>query len=259
MDIISRKEAKQQGLIFYFTGRPCKHGHIAKRYVSGSKCHQCKTNVEQSGRRDGKKLDPSALNSRSIPMPALDDTMLHDLSRVTLDTTGIIMDDREGLSKQEWTSLARVATKIETFKSWLIGDLWNLCRWGDKANMMTSLGINPKTAEVYGFVAKKIPHEMRRAALGFTHHMVIACSEKVTTEVKVIQWLDTAELNKMSVRALKKNLEGQQITHQEDKTTKLLSQFEELANKLISTDGVTIRQQEIISNALHQLEQENKS
>ena len=27
---------------FYFTGKPCKHGHISQRYISGS-CVQCKT------------------------------------------------------------------------------------------------------------------------------------------------------------------------------------------------------------------------
>ena len=31
MEIISRKEAKAQGLVHYFTGKPCLHGHLAKR------------------------------------------------------------------------------------------------------------------------------------------------------------------------------------------------------------------------------------
>jgi hypothetical protein len=34
MKIISRAEAKRLGLKRYFTGKPCKHGHIDERYIS---------------------------------------------------------------------------------------------------------------------------------------------------------------------------------------------------------------------------------
>ena len=40
-EIISRKEAKSRGLKKYFTGKPCKHGHIAERYVDGGGCKDC--------------------------------------------------------------------------------------------------------------------------------------------------------------------------------------------------------------------------
>ncbi len=40
LKIISRKEAKEQGLKRYFTGKPCKHGHISERYIGGS-CVEC--------------------------------------------------------------------------------------------------------------------------------------------------------------------------------------------------------------------------
>lgn len=38
---ISREEAKEQGLLHYFTGRPCKNGHIDKRLVSTKDCCGC--------------------------------------------------------------------------------------------------------------------------------------------------------------------------------------------------------------------------
>ena len=41
MDIITRKEAKAQGLPRYFTGKPCKHGHIAERQTSKGVCEEC--------------------------------------------------------------------------------------------------------------------------------------------------------------------------------------------------------------------------
>jgi hypothetical protein len=37
----SRKQALALGLKHYFTGEPCKHGHIAKRYVSSAECSEC--------------------------------------------------------------------------------------------------------------------------------------------------------------------------------------------------------------------------
>jgi hypothetical protein len=37
MEIISKKEAKDLGLNRYFTGKPCKHGHLSERYM----CNGC--------------------------------------------------------------------------------------------------------------------------------------------------------------------------------------------------------------------------
>lgn len=41
MQVISRKEARQKGLIFYFTDKYCKNRHIAKRYVVNGTCLTC--------------------------------------------------------------------------------------------------------------------------------------------------------------------------------------------------------------------------
>jgi len=59
MEIISYTEAKTQGLTTYFTGKPCKRGHIAERHVNGG-CKECDrlkkqqwraANPEESSRR----------------------------------------------------------------------------------------------------------------------------------------------------------------------------------------------------------------
>ena len=42
MEIISRKEAKEQGLKHYYTGKSCKHGHIEPRLTSNGLCKECK-------------------------------------------------------------------------------------------------------------------------------------------------------------------------------------------------------------------------
>ena len=38
---ISRAQAKAQGIKRYFTGKPCKHGHIAARQTSNGECAEC--------------------------------------------------------------------------------------------------------------------------------------------------------------------------------------------------------------------------
>lgn len=41
MEIIRRKDAIAQGLSRYFTGKPCKHGHIVERHIDGE-CLECR-------------------------------------------------------------------------------------------------------------------------------------------------------------------------------------------------------------------------
>lgn len=47
--IITRKHARSNGLPKYFTGKPCKRGHISERFTSCKKCLQC--NNEKSSIR----------------------------------------------------------------------------------------------------------------------------------------------------------------------------------------------------------------
>ena len=42
MEIITKAEAKQKGLKRYFTGKPCKRGHISERIVSDRGCLMCR-------------------------------------------------------------------------------------------------------------------------------------------------------------------------------------------------------------------------
>ena len=41
MILISRNEARLKGDLYYFTGKPCKRGHIDKRMVRNSTCVSC--------------------------------------------------------------------------------------------------------------------------------------------------------------------------------------------------------------------------
>lgn len=42
MEIISKQTAIQLNLLKYFTGKKCKHGHLAERYTNGGHCCECK-------------------------------------------------------------------------------------------------------------------------------------------------------------------------------------------------------------------------
>lgn len=46
--IISRADAKAQGLKHYFTGKPCKRGHFAPRYITTGDCQTCCLNRVRS-------------------------------------------------------------------------------------------------------------------------------------------------------------------------------------------------------------------
>src|ERR1700722_13471335 len=41
MEIVNYKFASSEGLKYYFTGKPCKHGHVCKRYTSDRSCSEC--------------------------------------------------------------------------------------------------------------------------------------------------------------------------------------------------------------------------
>src|SRR5208337_1534913 len=45
---VSRQEAKEQGLKFYFTGLFCKNGHVADRYTISAQCIECKELLAKS-------------------------------------------------------------------------------------------------------------------------------------------------------------------------------------------------------------------
>ena len=43
MKIISKKEAEAKGLKRFFTGKPCRRGHVAEKFISNYACAECNT------------------------------------------------------------------------------------------------------------------------------------------------------------------------------------------------------------------------
>lgn len=54
-EIISREKARDHGLKFYFTGKPCKRGHTCERYVSNGKCKVCKNTINAKYRQENRQ------------------------------------------------------------------------------------------------------------------------------------------------------------------------------------------------------------
>lgn len=58
--IITMTQAKQLGLKQYYTGKPCKYGHVVKRYVASRLCSICAMNkVKKFQKENPEKILPS--------------------------------------------------------------------------------------------------------------------------------------------------------------------------------------------------------
>ena len=55
MEVISRKEAKGKGLKYYFTGKPCKNGHVSERHLSNGACYLCAAEMMRKYREQNKE------------------------------------------------------------------------------------------------------------------------------------------------------------------------------------------------------------
>lgn len=65
--IISRVEAHQQGRTRFYTGIPCKQGHIAERYVSTAGCVDCLSSFKLRRHPTRKDLVPYVCPKLWVP------------------------------------------------------------------------------------------------------------------------------------------------------------------------------------------------
>ena len=63
MKVITREAAMAAGLKRFFTGEPCKHGHVDERYVNYSGCVACHVVRARASRRQSK---PRAETARGV-------------------------------------------------------------------------------------------------------------------------------------------------------------------------------------------------
>jgi 5-methylcytosine-specific restriction endonuclease McrA len=70
-EIISRADALAQGLANYFTGKPCRHGHVSDRITKNATCrvcHRARTNRYKTPERNREwyRRDPSLQRQRTL-------------------------------------------------------------------------------------------------------------------------------------------------------------------------------------------------
>lgn len=63
-NIISLRAAKIKGLSFYFTGIPCKHGHICERKVNDRGCVECRRQISRDYGKRERERDPEINRTR---------------------------------------------------------------------------------------------------------------------------------------------------------------------------------------------------
>ncbi len=50
--VITRAEALERGLKHYYTGKPCKHGHVCERYTGDWCCVECRRGISSKFREE---------------------------------------------------------------------------------------------------------------------------------------------------------------------------------------------------------------
>lgn len=110
MNIISLMDARRDGLQWYFTGAPCKHGHVTKRRTNNSVCFGC----EQSHRN---------FRPQGITVHGLTGTVEHNI----------------------WCGIRkRCNNKRSRIYKYYGGKGVKLCaRWNDFANFLADMGPRP--------------------------------------------------------------------------------------------------------------------
>lgn len=70
MILVNRQQAIADGNIKYFTGKPCKYGHISERYVSTSQCYECTQRPELLQKKKEKSRQWKIDNPRIVVLTA---------------------------------------------------------------------------------------------------------------------------------------------------------------------------------------------
>lgn len=62
--IISLREARAKGLIRYYTGKPCKWGHLCERQVSSRNCCECHRWLSRKSNRKYQQANPDKIAAK---------------------------------------------------------------------------------------------------------------------------------------------------------------------------------------------------
>ena len=101
MEIISRKDAHLQNLTRYFTGKECRNGHFAQRYVTTGSCSECLKRYTSSFRGQKKPVQDYRHKYAYLPYISESDlAALRELSQALLVMSGPPPLDTEAVHRQ---------------------------------------------------------------------------------------------------------------------------------------------------------------
>ena len=85
-EVISRRAAIQAGQNKYFTGEPCKNGHIALRYIQSGTCEECIRGATPSPQTDPErlKIQQQRVDIEAAKLKLRQDRLALDQQRVAL-------------------------------------------------------------------------------------------------------------------------------------------------------------------------------
>ena len=81
MKRIPRADARRSGMTKYFTGNPCKHGHIVPRYTANGLCVTCAVRVNLKSRSKRRSEIPVEVRQRQSARVALWRAANHERSK----------------------------------------------------------------------------------------------------------------------------------------------------------------------------------
>lgn len=131
MEIISRKEALERGLKRYFTGKPCKRGHVAERQSSNGTCMDCYAEDVS-----GKYREKRVAQSRRYYRENLESRKEYDKRRwqkirhkvADKNRERVLLWQKENRDRANFNSSQYRASKRNAAPSWLTDeDIKNMC------------------------------------------------------------------------------------------------------------------------------------
>lgn len=69
-NIISMTQARRVGLASYFTGKPCKRGHVTMRYISDRSCVICRALTARAWQRQNRESENERMRRQRAANPA---------------------------------------------------------------------------------------------------------------------------------------------------------------------------------------------
>ena len=145
MEMISRKHAKTAGLKRYFTGKPCKNGHVVERLVMNKACITCHRATSRQQMRRYAQKNPEIFRQRAARYNAENSearrAYRHKRAKAATITRREWLNRNPGLNAAYVA--ARKAARLCATPTWLTTEDHELMRflYAEAAQMSKDLGI----------------------------------------------------------------------------------------------------------------------